>query len=100
MHYEDRLRKYKETSTNLWRLGGRRYASYYERLQQRKIRRQKLVEALNKIQDNANRFFSEVKKNKKLVKVLLDTGASVSLLVKNCRELVEELDIEIENHFS
>ena len=45
-------------------------------------------------------MFAEVKINNKLVKGLLDTGASVSLLGKNCRDLVEELDVEIEKHFS
>ena len=45
-------------------------------------------------------MFAEVKINNKLVKGLLDTGASVSLLGKNCRDLVEEFDVEIEKHFS
>ena len=71
-----------------------------ERFKQRKAPRRNLVEAVNKMQANDNRLFTAVEINKKILKGLLDTGSSVSLLERGCRELVEDLAIVARKHFS
>ena len=59
-----------------------------------------MVETINKIQCEDNRIFAEIVVKGKSMKGLLDTGASVNLLGENCRELVEELNLDIQKHYS
>ena len=73
----------------------RRIVKARERFRQRKSQRKQMIETLNKLQNDDNRIFAEVDIRGKTMRGLLDTGASVSLLGKNCRELITELNLEI-----
>ena len=70
------------------------------RFRERKSRRRQIIESVNKIQSIDNRIFTDVLINGKSFKGLLDTGATVCLLGKNCRENVEKLGLEVRRHFS
>ena len=108
LSYEDRLRNYKEVRARIFnelscdgmRNVSRRVVKARERFRDRRARRKKIVEAINNIQQCDNRIFAEVLLNNVPIRGLLDTGASVCLLGKNCRDRVIQLGLEIQKHFS
>lgn len=78
----------------------RRIVKARKRFRDRKMLRNKLVASINNLESHDNRIFAEVLISGKSVKGLLDTGASVCLLGKGCRELVQELGLDVQKHFS
>ena len=76
------------------RMVSRRIVKARERFRQRKSQRKQMIQTLNKLQNDDNGIFAEVDIRGKTMRGLLDTGASVSLLGKNCRELITELNLE------
>lgn len=56
--------------------------------------------ALNKDKENDPRAFAEIKIGEISVTGLLDTGASISLLGKNCEDLVDKLNIKLKPMFA
>lgn len=59
--------------------------------------RRYLIETISRVTGIASdpRVFSEISMQGKIMNGLLDTGASVTMLGKNCREIIEELGIPI-----
>lgn len=59
-----------------------------------------IVESVVRYNGNDNRPYAVVRVEDKEMTGLLDSGASVSVLGKNCRELVEEMGINMEKYYS
>lgn len=65
-------------------------------------RKQILISAINRAGNGSvdNRVYAEVQIEGKIMSGLLDSGACVSILGKECREIVEELGLKIIPIFS
>lgn len=68
-----------------------------EKFDQKKRARKMAIEAIKTADRNMSdpRPYAEFKIGKVIIKGLLDTGASVSILGKGCRELFEELEVPL-----
>ena len=69
-----------------------------EKFKNRRRNRRIIIESIKRMSKNNldNRCFTEVNIEGLVIKGLLDTGASVSVLGKGCRELVEKLNLDIQ----
>jgi len=100
---DERLRRYMEARKRIFaenqlsgmRLVSRRVQKARERFRMRRSRRREVVAAVKRIDP---RPFANVETLGKQLTGLLDTDASVSVLGKGCRELVEALGVQ--SHFS
>jgi len=82
------------------RLVSRRVQKARERFRIRRSRRREVVAAVKRIDSADPRPFADVEPLGKQLTGLLDTGASVSVLGKGCRELVEALGVTVQQYFS
>lgn len=102
------MRRYREARERIFAdsvLLGRRMVSVRiqkarERFRRRKLLRREVVAAVKRADRNDPRVYAEIELNGIQTRGLLDTGASVSILGRGCRELVEELGLPIERFIS
>lgn len=68
-----------------------------ELYKEKRNRKNCIIESVNRAGESGkdNRIYLEVEIEGKIIKGLLDSGASVSILGKGCREITEELELEI-----
>ncbi|XP_017464057.1 PREDICTED: uncharacterized protein LOC108357495, partial [Rhagoletis zephyria] len=78
----------------------RRIQKTRERFQQRKTLRQKVVASIRNADQQDPRVYADIEIKGVLTRGLLDTGASVSILGRGCREFAEEIGAPIEHYFS
>ncbi|KAL7723154.1 hypothetical protein ACLKA6_018414, partial [Drosophila palustris] len=78
----------------------RRIMKTRARFRRRRMTRRQIIEAVQRDDNTDPRVFADVEITGRKMKGLLDTGASVSLLGRGCRELVEELEWPVQPYAS
>ncbi|KAM8714793.1 hypothetical protein ACLKA7_001197 [Drosophila subpalustris] len=78
----------------------RRILKARARFRRRRMTRRQIIEALQRDDNTDPRVFADVEVAGSKMKSLLNTGASVSLLGRGCRELVEELEWPVQPYAS
>ncbi|KAL7723637.1 hypothetical protein ACLKA6_006044 [Drosophila palustris] len=78
----------------------RRILKTRARFRRRRMTRRQIIEAVQRDDNTDPRVFADVEVTGRKMKGLLDTGASVSLLGRGCRELVEELEWPVQPYAS
>lgn len=102
------MRKYLEIRNRIFderQLGGmhtisRRVQKVRFRFRQRHQTRREVVEAVRRGMGSDHRMFAEVKIHGKRISELLDTGASVNVLGKGSRELLEKIGVGMSKYMS
>jgi len=97
---EARNRIFAEHQLSGMRMVSRRVQKARQRFRIRRSRRREVVAAVKRIESADPRPFAEVEVLGKQLTGLLDMGVSVSVLGKDCRELVETLGVTVQQYFS
>lgn len=105
---EERMRRYKEVRARIFAdnvLLGRRTVSRKiqkarDRFRKRKLLRRAVVATVKRADRQDPRVYADIEIKGVQARGLLDTGASVSILGRGCRELVEKLGVSIERFVS
>ncbi|KAM8702075.1 hypothetical protein ACLKA7_001875 [Drosophila subpalustris] len=106
--YEERVRAYMSARNRIFgerqlegmTLATRRILKARARFRRRRMTRRQIIEAVQRDDNTDPRVFADVEVTGRKMKGLLDTGASVSLLGRGCRELVEELEWPVQPYAS
>ena len=106
--YEERLQEYEKARERIFAEKhvvavkglSNKVKNARRRYHERKALKQFVVAAVNRSESNDNRPYADIFINDKPYKGLLDTGASVSLLGKNCWQVVSSLEPKIKKMYS
>ncbi|KAL7723281.1 hypothetical protein ACLKA6_012819 [Drosophila palustris] len=106
--YEERIRAYFEARNRIleerlldgMRLVTRKVKKARDRFKRRRQIKRQVVEAVARSAQSDPRVFADFSLGGRQLRGLLDSGASVSLLGRGCRELAEELDLPVKPYVS
>lgn len=102
--YEDRLKNYIEVRNRIFGQGDNQaeFPSKVRRsrFEKRKTTRRLVVSSVEVFDSSDSKIFADIYLKDKKIRGLLDSGATVSVLGKNCLRLLDEIGVKADRYYS